>query len=220
MCFSAAWRETMTASKVKCPGCVKEIEELEYTQDIVEQRMVYFDVTTGDLEDVKLGEDGGDTSHLRCPECGKVLARNMQEAEELLEPADVPIIIEGLITLFKRYNMNIMEWYIPEYDKTLIVLIVCDCAVKSEVIEQANRMFNIIYNEWDASSCYLWVYNEEGVRPIHRGEDDCDSNNSRWTTERTSAVHLYYKINEVGVPERWNKRMRKRHAPDSQSSHQ
>lgn len=113
--------------------------------------------------------------------------------------------IDGIIDHIIQYYTGLpAEWYIPEWNKEVITLVIFNGKITSGQMEKIASNNDITLN-WDCSSCYMWVDTKQLKMPIYRNSYCNQPKNPRWKLERTVEVHLYFSINEVGLPKKWTK---------------
>lgn len=202
-----------TWRKQKCPHCKKEIDHLEFTQDIIESRMMYYDEVTGGLECEKYAEDGGDDPDaFRCPECGETVATDPKAAERFVEwENDWPTIMDSIIDVIDRNTlMHLAEWReLPDVIKLVLYGGYFDSDKIQYILDYIDKPK--LYCKWEISTCNIWYDLKITDRgPIYRGSDCTPPKNDRWQLIGSSELILYFNKDEVGVPQSWKENMRVR----------
>lgn len=65
-----------------------------------------------------------------------------------------------------------------------------------------------IYTDWEIGTCYVWDYTYSDRKPIYRDSDSTPPKNDSWILTQTVEVNLYFHIEEVGIPQYWDKKIR------------
>jgi len=129
-----------------------------------------------------------------------------------------PTVIDQIIDLIRNIeDVRIGQWYKPDYDHEMVALVLYDCRVSGTRIDELIKQLPgpVLY-EWDVSIAYKWVDTKGEYGPIYRDYFSFPPKNKRWRSDRCIQLHLFFKVDVVGVPELWTNNMRSINAGRSQ----